>query len=168
MTTNYIATAYPSQLVKFSAVGCFLNDKQQHLLTVKSRCLELYGIDQGELVECKQVRVPCSIAGLWSFKPKNSAKDLLVLLTQRFELLVMELLLNLKNQVQIHMKCNGIYPSNEDLIKLDAGPFAIFHPEQRFMCLAIYAQRSAFSSIFLAKIDFYSPKKSESLNHPLN
>ncbi|OQV21767.1 DNA damage-binding protein 1 [Hypsibius exemplaris] len=138
MANNYIATAHPSALVKFSAFGHFVNDKQQHLLTVKSRSLELFALEGEELVELKKLPIPCTVTGFWSFRPKNHGKDVVVVLSRGNELAVFELISDLVNGIKIQTRWTGKFPAPEEL-KME--PLAVFHPEQRFMCLALYAQR---------------------------
>lgn len=138
MTYNYVATAYPSQLVKFSAIGHFLLQSEPLLVTIKSRMLELYAIhEEGELIAHNQIRIPSHVVGLWRFRPKVDGKDFIVLLTQQNELSVLEFTL-VQGKVEMHTKCKGKFPVVDDC-KVE--PLAAFHPEHRFMCLSLYGQR---------------------------
>ena len=139
MAYNYIATAYPSHLVKFSAIGHFVHETEQHLLTIKPRMLELYAIEHEELISYQQCRIPSNVVGLWTCRMKNAGKDLIILLTQQNELFIMEFMLNNERQtVDLLVKCQGKFPVVDD-VKVE--PIAAIHPENRFMCLALYAQR---------------------------
>lgn len=106
MTTNYLATAYPSNLVKFSAVGNFSTSDHLELITAKSRSLQLFHIDDEEIIQVGGARLPATVSGVWSFKPKNARRDLLVVLTKRNEVFVAELTAA-KDEVIIHTRATG-------------------------------------------------------------
>ena len=140
MTTNYVATAYPSNLVKFSAVGNFSTFECLELITVRSRSLQLYHIEDEETVQIGQVRLASSVSGVWSFKPKDQGRDLLVVLTRRNEFFIAELTA-INDNVNIHTRASGKYPSSADLVSLEYGPIVTFHRDSRIVCLALFNQR---------------------------
>lgn len=120
MAHYYIATAYQSNLINFSVVGHFTSHEKSELLSARTNFLELSEIAGEELCASKQVPFPFPVAGLWSFLPDTRSRHYLIILTRKYEILMVQFDASPKG-IKMVAKAVGKFLTNADLILLDTG-----------------------------------------------
>lgn len=107
MSCNYSVTAHKSSAVHFAVTGSFTGPDDLNLILGKNTRFEIFTISSEGLRPIKEVNVYGRIAVLKLFKPAGEKKDLLFLLTERYNACILEYA-ETENGVEIVTKSSGI------------------------------------------------------------
>lgn len=107
MSYNYYVTAHKSSAVHFSITGNFTGPDDFNLILGKNTRFEIYTVTSEGLRPIKEVNVYGTIAVLLLFRPAGEKKDLLFLLTERYNACILEYS-ETENGCQIITKSSGI------------------------------------------------------------
>jgi len=90
MANNYVVTAHKPTAVNACATGNFTSQDDLNLLIAKNTRLEVYTVTPEGLRPLKEISIYGRIAVLQLFRPPGEKKDLLFLLTARYNAMILE------------------------------------------------------------------------------
>jgi len=90
MANNYVVTAHKPTAVNACATGNFTSHDDLNLLIAKNTRLEVYSVTPEGLRPLKEMSVYGRISVLQLFRPPGESKDLLFLLTARYNAMILE------------------------------------------------------------------------------
>jgi len=90
MANNYVVTAHKPTAVNACVTGNFTSHDELNLLIAKNTRLEVYSVTPEGLRPLKEISVYGRIAVLQLFRPPGENKDLLFLLTARYNAMILE------------------------------------------------------------------------------
>jgi DNA damage-binding protein 1 len=130
----YSVLAQRPTAVDFLAVGNFTHPSVRNLILAKSSFLEIREITAQGLLPYYEVPIYGKIAAIFLFRPDNFQKDLLFIITERYDFCVLKYSSSTKELITVSsgsaQDCVG-YPA-------DCGVLAAVDPFCRMICLHIY------------------------------
>ncbi len=90
MATNYVVSAQKSTAVTCAATGNLTSDEDLNLLIAKTSRLELFTVTAEGLKPLQEIGIFGRLAIVQFFQPKGESKDLLFILTQKYQAAILE------------------------------------------------------------------------------
>ncbi|KAJ8344225.1 hypothetical protein SKAU_G00315540 [Synaphobranchus kaupii] len=136
MSYNYVVTAQKPTAVNACITGHFTSTEDLNLLIAKNTRLEIYVVTAEGLRPVKEVGMYGKIAVMELFRPKGESKDLLFILTAKYNACILEYKQNGEN-IDIITRAHG---NVQDRIgrPSETGIIGIVDPECRMIGLRLY------------------------------
>ncbi|XP_070551484.1 DNA damage-binding protein 1-like [Ptychodera flava] len=136
MAHNYVVTAHKPTAVNACVTGHFTSSTDLNLIIAKNTRLEIYVVTPEGLRPIKEIGMYGRIAVMELFRPPGESKDLLFILTQRYNACILEYKQDGDN-IEIITKAHG---SVQDRIgrPSETGIIGIIDPECRVIGLRLY------------------------------
>nr|CAG4640606.1 EOG090X00HD [Eulimnadia texana] len=136
MTHNYVVTAHKPTAVTACVIGNFTSASDLNLLIAKNNRLEIHLVTPEGLRPVKEIGIYGKIAVMKAFRPQNSKKDLLFVVTFRYNAMILECTGEGEN-LEIITKAHG---NVADKIgkPSETGIIAIIDPSCRVIGLRLY------------------------------
>lgn len=136
MSFNYVVTAHKPSAVNFCVTGNFTRSDELNLLIGKNTRLEIYSVTAQGLTPVKEINVYGRIALLKLFRPPGECKDLLFLLTEKYNACVLEYQ-EKGNECDIVTKASGML-SDPTGRPPETGIIGIIDPSCKLIGLRLY------------------------------
>jgi len=136
MACNYVVTAHKPTAVNACVTGHFTSKNDLNLIVAKSTRLEIYVATPEGLRPVKEIGIYGRIAVLQLYRPKNEEKDLLFLLTARYNAMILECE-QTEDGIEIITRAHG---SVQDRIgrPSETGIIGLIEPQCRLIGLRLY------------------------------
>ncbi|KAF4521020.1 hypothetical protein B566_EDAN002515 [Ephemera danica] len=136
MAHHYVVTAHKPTAVTACVTGNFTSAKDLNLILAKNNRLEMYIVTPEGLRPLKEVGIYGKVAVLKFFRPPTEKKDLLFIVTSRYNAMILECIGDDDN-LEIITKAHG---NVADRIgkPSESGIIAIIDPESRVIGLRLY------------------------------
>ncbi|GAB6033172.1 DNA damage-binding protein 1a [Chamberlinius hualienensis] len=138
MAHNYIVTAHKPTAVTTCVTGSFTSPDDLNLILAKNTRLEIYVVKPEGLRPVKEIVIYGKISKMKLFRPPNEKKDLLFILTYRYNAMVLECVPGKdRDDIEIITKAHGIV-SDRIGRPSETGSIVIIDPECRCIGLRLY------------------------------
>lgn len=136
MAYQYIVTAHKPTAVIACATGNFTSAKDLNLIVAKNSKIEIFLVTPEGLRPLKEVSIYGKIAVMLLFRPQNELKDLLFIVTARYDTMILEC--NCENEkMEIITRAHGNVADRIGKVS-ENGIIAVIDPEARVIGLRIY------------------------------
>ncbi|ESN93168.1 hypothetical protein HELRODRAFT_187538 [Helobdella robusta] len=136
MSFNYIVTAHKPTSVTACSLGNFTSNNDLNLIVAKNSRLEIFLVTPEGLKPLKEIGIYGRIALLKLFRPQNSQRDLLFILTARYQVMILECEKNDSNY-EIVTKAFGNVQDRVGRAS-DLGIIGAIDPSCRYIGLRLY------------------------------
>ncbi|XP_063367200.1 DNA damage-binding protein 1 [Cydia amplana] len=137
MAGNYIVTAQKSTAVTSCITGNFTSPTDLNLLVAKVNRLEMYLVTPEGLRPMKEVGLYGKVAKMKLFRPPHETKDLVFLLTARYNAMILEWRTGTNGELEVVTRAHG---DVSDIIgkPSENGILAVIDPQARVIGLRLY------------------------------
>lgn len=136
MTHHYIVTAQKATAVTACVTGNFTRAKDLNLIVAKNSRLEIYVVTPEGLRPVKEVGIYGKIAVMKLFRPADETKDLLFILTHRYDAMILECK-KTHDDIKIVTKAHGNVADRVGK-PAETGILAVIDPKARVIGLRMY------------------------------
>ncbi|XP_019874533.2 DNA damage-binding protein 1 [Aethina tumida] len=136
MAHHYVVTAHKPTAITACVTGNFTSPQDLNLIVAKNTRLEIYLVTPEGLRPIKEIGLYGKVAVMKLFRPQHEKKDLLFIVTLRYNAMILECLNNGEN-IEILTKAYG---NVADRIgkPSETGILAVIDPKSRFIGLRLY------------------------------
>ncbi|KAF6200141.1 hypothetical protein GE061_006442 [Apolygus lucorum] len=136
MSYQYLVTAHKTTAVSACVTGQFTSSKHLNLIIAKNSRLEIFLVTPEGLQPVKEIGIYGRIAVMRLFRPSYEQKDLLFIVTSRYDVMILEARGDPEN-LEIHTKAHGNVADKIGKVS-ENGILAVIDPESRVICLRLY------------------------------
>ncbi|BFZ05163.1 hypothetical protein BsWGS_08202 [Bradybaena similaris] len=136
MAFNYVVTAHKPTSVTNGVTGNFTSPTDLNLIIAKNTRLEIYVVTPEGLRPIKEIMIYGRIAVIELFRPQGETKDLMFLLTHRYNAMILECQVDGEN-IEIITRAHGNVQDRIGRLS-ETGIIGIIDPECRVIGLRLY------------------------------
>ncbi|XP_055903250.1 DNA damage-binding protein 1 [Eupeodes corollae] len=136
MSHHYVVTAQKPTAVVACVTGNFTSAVDLNLVVAKNNQLDIYLVTPEGLRPLKEVNINGQITVMRHFRPQDSKKDVLFILTQRYNVMILEIKM-VGDNITINTKAHGnVY--DQVGRETEGGMIAVIDPKARVIGMCLY------------------------------
>ncbi|GAB0095840.1 hypothetical protein DMENIID0001_112710 [Sergentomyia squamirostris] len=137
MSHHYIVTAQKPTAVTACVTGNFTSPTELNLIVAKNSRLEIYLVTPEGLRPVKEVGIYGKIAVMKLYRPANETKDLIFILTCRYDAMILECRTSSGGELEILTKAHGNVADRVGK-PAETGILAVIDPKARVIGMRLY------------------------------